>query len=405
MLFKMGECSVCSPFSIIHFNPRLILGGACKEVIAVDLPGFGRSIADQGTRPAEDALPEKIVDYLCDFLHKFMVAKGLYYDASSKVCDFVSSCNYYNNNNNNNYYYYYYYFYNYYLVLVFLFFGALVTTWGFSSSFLSLSLPPQIPLFLLVFLFFFNVLMSLCCAWLIGWQVDAPREIILVGHSFGAYIACKYTRRHPHHPIRLVLLAPAGLLPTAGVLGYYWSWILASGLIQTPKHFGTTGARIMLAVADLLHLPSFFHSYYLVRSVVDVCWGGGEGGKRKHHHDVSPTPPLINQFYHSRCFLHTSSYVMVMTYFACLLSIYLSISPSQHQAAPDTPGPQWIGQIWNRHPSEGAAWHAPCLLDLISLPPHLPISLLYGAMDSLTPHHQGQAVANIRRGRDNKEER
>lgn len=90
------------------------------------------------------------------------------------------------------------------------------------------------------------------------------KVVVLVGHSFGAYIAVKYTRRHPHHPCRLVLLAPAGLLPTAGVLGYYWSWILASGIIQTPRLFGVMGARIVLTIANILRLPSFFHSYYLV---------------------------------------------------------------------------------------------------------------------------------------------
>lgn len=82
--------SAASTYSAIM--PRIILGGGCDEVLAVDMPGFGRSRADPNRRPSVDATPEMIVDYLCDFLHRYLIAMGLYHGPSQSTTNKVKGC-------------------------------------------------------------------------------------------------------------------------------------------------------------------------------------------------------------------------------------------------------------------------------------------------------------------------
>ena len=39
--------------------------------------------------------------------------------------------------------------------------------------------------------------------------------MIIIGHSFGGYIACKYALRHPEKVQKLILLSPAGITKAA----------------------------------------------------------------------------------------------------------------------------------------------------------------------------------------------
>jgi len=54
---------------------------------------------------------------------------------------------------------------------------------------------------------------------------------ILVGHSLGGFLSIYVAARYPIK--KLVLLNPAGILPTLGVWGYYWAIVFKTGLPTT----------------------------------------------------------------------------------------------------------------------------------------------------------------------------
>lgn len=47
-------------------------------------------------------------------------------------------------------------------------------------------------------------------------------RIVLVGHSFGAYLSLSFAASNPQRIHKLLLVSPAGLLPTMDTYGYYW---------------------------------------------------------------------------------------------------------------------------------------------------------------------------------------
>ena len=55
----------------------------------------------------------------------------------------------------------------------------------------------------------------------------------LVGHSLGGYLSVEFARAYPHLVDALVLVDPAGLLPTLGDLGFYWAVVFKLGLPAT----------------------------------------------------------------------------------------------------------------------------------------------------------------------------
>mmetsp|Transcript_28786 Transcript_28786/g.72444 ORF Transcript_28786/g.72444 Transcript_28786/m.72444 type:complete len:387 (-) Transcript_28786:132-1292(-) len=77
-----------------------------------------------------------------------------------------------------------------------------------------------------------------------AWRRKLSLErFVLLGHSLGGYLACRYTERHPAHVLKLILASPAGVPPppeklmlpshySAGrrlfvkCLLYVWSWRL-----------------------------------------------------------------------------------------------------------------------------------------------------------------------------------
>jgi pimeloyl-ACP methyl ester carboxylesterase len=62
-------------------------------------------------------------------------------------------------------------------------------------------------------------------------QMEIVEKTILVAHSLGGFLSIYVADRFPIK--KLVLLNPAGILPTLGVYGYYWGMFFKAGLPTT----------------------------------------------------------------------------------------------------------------------------------------------------------------------------
>merc|ERR1712216_194027 len=62
------------------------------------------------------------------------------------------------------------------------------------------------------------------------------RQVAVMGHSFGGYLAILFAKQHKERVSSLTLVAPAGLLPTHGSLGAYWAiffrWVVPCEPLQ-----------------------------------------------------------------------------------------------------------------------------------------------------------------------------
>ena len=72
------------------------------------------------------------------------------------------------------------------------------------------------------------------------------KNTILVAHSLGGFLSIYVADRFPIK--RLVLLNPAGILPTLGVYGYYWGMFFKSGLPTTLFHLPMISRDLMLYI-------------------------------------------------------------------------------------------------------------------------------------------------------------
>lgn len=59
---------------------------------------------------------------------------------------------------------------------------------------------------------------------LIETQNLSASKLVLMGHSFGTYVASHFALKHPDLVQQLVLVAPIGLLPTLSSKGFYWAF-------------------------------------------------------------------------------------------------------------------------------------------------------------------------------------
>ena len=68
---------------------------------------------------------------------------------------------------------------------------------------------------------------------------------VLCGHSFGGYLCMRYCKLFPSRVDGLVLLNPAGILPTLGSLGVYWACVFKFSLPNIGRYLGRFGLASM----------------------------------------------------------------------------------------------------------------------------------------------------------------
>jgi len=77
-------------------------------------------------------------------------------------------------------------------------------------------------------------------------KLGIMKNAILVAHSLGGFLSIYVADRYPIK--KLVLLNPAGILPTLGVYGYYWGMFFKAGIPTTLFHLPMISRDLMLYI-------------------------------------------------------------------------------------------------------------------------------------------------------------
>lgn len=78
------------------------------------------------------------------------------------------------------------------------------------------------------------------------------KNIVLMGHSWGAYLSAYYCFHFKEYVKQLLLVEPPGLLPTFNDYGAYWAFVFKYKVIHLPGYLGKIG---------LMCAQSFFHLF------------------------------------------------------------------------------------------------------------------------------------------------
>ena len=81
-------------------------------------------------------------------------------------------------------------------------------------------------------------------------KLGVMKNTILVAHSLGGFLSIYVADRFPIK--RLVLVNPAGILPTLGVYGYYWGMFFKAGIPTTLFHLPMISRDLMLYIGRLM---------------------------------------------------------------------------------------------------------------------------------------------------------
>lgn len=101
------------------------------------------------------------------------------------------------------------------------------------------------------------------------------REVFLVGHSLGAMICVSVAHKYPALVTSLLLLTPAGLIPTLGVYGYYWAMFFKLGAPSS-----VANSRIF----QFMFKPISF--FFFDDSIVSQFWCSFNQCKRATGHEI-----------------------------------------------------------------------------------------------------------------------
>jgi pimeloyl-ACP methyl ester carboxylesterase len=167
-------------------------------------------------------------------------------------------------------------------------------------------------------------------------RMKIVEQTILVAHSLGGFLSIYVADRFPIK--KLILLNPAGILPTLGIWGYYWAIFFKSGL-------PTTLFQLPMVSPDLL--------LYLGR-----LWWTGDG-------DNSNDP--ITEFW--------------LSFFANNLN----------------EGPRILQRLITLRPFY-SYWNTPAISVLMDVYKKVPTSICFGVDDTICPSHIGSFLTRLTRG-------
>jgi len=168
--------------------------------------------------------------------------------------------------------------------------------------------------------------------------LNIVKNTILVGHSLGGFLSIYVADRFPIK--KLILLNPAGILPTLGVYGYYWGMFFKAGLPTTMFHLPLVSREI------LVYLGRWF--------------GGGDG-------DGDGDGDDITEFW---------------------LSFF---------ANPANEGHRILQRLITLRPFY-SYWNTPAITTLMDVYKKVPTNICFGEDDTIIPSHIGGFIDELTRG-------
>jgi len=111
-------------------------------------------------------------------------------------------------------------------------------------------------------------------------------KISIIAHSFGAFIAAHYAIRFPSRVDKLILISCAGLLPTLGENGAYWSVVFKKSVLHHGRLLGSIGKWMFSFWFFMAGLDLEYHYWFIVLSncngdkclarFIDLTWTSAE---------------------------------------------------------------------------------------------------------------------------------
>jgi pimeloyl-ACP methyl ester carboxylesterase len=166
-------------------------------------------------------------------------------------------------------------------------------------------------------------------------KLGIVEDTVLVAHSLGGFLSIYVADRFPIK--KLVLLNPAGILPTLGEWGYYWGMFFKMGLPTTAFHLPLVSSDGLINIGK-------------------VMYGGGGGGSITNVDDIT-------NFW---------------------LSFYSN---------PNNEGHRIVQRLITLRPFY-SYWNTPAFTNLMDVYKNVPTSICFGVSDTVCPSHIGSFFAS-----------
>jgi len=125
-------------------------------------------------------------------------------------------------------------------------------------------------------------------------QLEIVHETILVAHSLGGFLSIYVADRFPIK--KLVLLNPAGILPTLGVWGYYWALFFKTGLPTSALHFPMVSPELLIYLGRWWWL-GWSHMFDPSSNITTEFWFSFYANKNNEGHRIVQRLITLRPFY------------------------------------------------------------------------------------------------------------
>ncbi len=125
-------------------------------------------------------------------------------------------------------------------------------------------------------------------------QLKIVHETILVAHSLGGFLSIYVADRFPIK--KLVLLNPAGILPTLGVWGYYWALFFKTGLPTSAFHFPMVSPDLLVYLTRWWWL-GWSHMFDYSSNITTEFWLSFYANKNNEGHRIVQRLITLRPFY------------------------------------------------------------------------------------------------------------
>jgi len=171
-------------------------------------------------------------------------------------------------------------------------------------------------------------------------KLDIVEHTVLVAHSLGGFLSVYVADRFPIK--KLVLLNPAGILPTLGEWGYYWGVFFKTGLPTTAFHLPLVSRDGLINMGKV------------------ICGGGGGGGSIANVDDIT-------KFW-----------------------LYFYSNPNNE-------GHRILQRLITIRPFY-SYWNTPAFTTLMDVYKKVPTSICFGESDTIIPSHIGGFIDELTQG-------